>query len=455
MAPTGAQDLLAELLVPGRVLEADVISVFEDHAMLALGRGIRLEVSLQAPVKEGQRLQLQVQPRGAAPAQGGGPRPVVLKLLGTVPQGNRPEGQGPAQGRAAVTRGTLPGPVPAGNSGQPAGSPGTVPGERTPASLSQAGAQQSGGVEAGPAQSAGVAGGEQAPAAGQAGPSQAARPQSPVAAGPAGQAGPTPPDGPAAVSADQVKPRAGTPPADPGGPEKQAAAGPAPQPDAGPARTAPGGAVQQAPGEAVQQAPGGAAQQAPGRAVQPAPALHTAGLQSAGPQAREVQQAAGPSLQPDMQAAPARTARLEAPVAGAVPQSQASQTVLPQVVWLPIPLPGGKQAWAQLVVQEEPERERRDPTAGPAHQVRLWWETPSLGSVQVTLDARDRSLTAVFTTPAPDTRLAVEDQLPALQQRLAAVGFPEARLGSRQPLPGESVGPTVPPEAAGRLDKRI
>ncbi|MDB4895807.1 MAG: hypothetical protein JWN15_2069, partial [Firmicutes bacterium] len=59
---TAQPDLMTELLTPGRLLEADVVSVFQDRAVLSFGRGMRLEVSLQAELTEGQRVRVQVQP---------------------------------------------------------------------------------------------------------------------------------------------------------------------------------------------------------------------------------------------------------------------------------------------------------------------------------------------------------------------------------------------------------
>lgn len=126
----------------------------------------------------------------------------------------------------------------------------------------------------------------------------------------------------------------------------------------------------------------------------------------------------------------------------------------PQVLWLPIPLPQGGQGWAQILVQEDAPR--KDPTRSgqPVHQVRLWWETPALGAVQVAMDASNTTLTAIFTVGEAAARLDVEGALPDLQRRLTDAGFPEARLGTRQAQPGEPVGP-LKVDDPGRLDRRM
>ena len=63
----------SRLFLPGRLLEAEVVSVYQDRAILAFGRGIRLEVALRAPLREGERVRLRVEPRG--PGRG-----LVLRL---------------------------------------------------------------------------------------------------------------------------------------------------------------------------------------------------------------------------------------------------------------------------------------------------------------------------------------------------------------------------------------
>lgn len=232
-----APDLLADLFVPGRVLEADVVSVFADRAILAFRQGLRLEVTVQTLLSEGQRVRVQVQPPlpGGESASAGSPQPVVLKLVSLLA---RPEGEG------------------------------------------------------------------------------------------------------AAVSGQTVK--------------------------------------------------------------------------------------------------------------GSL---QVSPTAV-QIFWVPLPVPGGGQGWAQVQVQEEPDAQRRSPGDPAGPQVRIWWETPALGAVQVALSASGPDLSALFTAAATDTRSEIVQGLSGLQARLGGVGFPEARLGCRAPMPGEAIEP-LRPEGAGRLDRRI
>jgi hypothetical protein len=226
-----APDLLTELFTPGRVLTAEVVSVFQDRAMLSFGRGIRLEVALQAPLQEGQRVQVQVQPAPAQPESH-----MVLKVIGPAPDAGT-----------------------------------TVPTGQTTAVQGQA-------------------------------------------------------------------------PAQPGA---------------------------------------------------------------------------------------------------------------PQVMWLPIPLPDGTRGWAQLQIQEDdPPRKAARQGGGPAHKVRIWWETPALGPVQATLEATGSSLSTIFTAAVGDSRESLQAQLPDLQHHLAQAGFPEARLGCRQAARGEAVEPAKG-DGSSRLDQRM
>lgn len=121
-------------------------------------------------------------------------------------------------------------------------------------------------------------------------------------------------------------------------------------------------------------------------------------------------------------------------------------------VWLPIPTPTGGQAWTQLHVL--PEAPRRSQGISPARQIRIWWETPELGAVQVMLDSESIDLSAIFTVVNPESRTQIESNLAALQARLAEAGFPEARLGCRQARPGEAVEP-FRPDGPHRLDTRF
>lgn len=134
-------------------------------------------------------------------------------------------------------------------------------------------------------------------------------------------------------------------------------------------------------------------------------------------------------------------------------QPQQSQPGGQHLQWLPIPLPGGGQAWAQLVVQEEAPKRSTGRPHGPVHHVRLWWDTPGLGAVQVTMDAAGMILNALFTTEMDETRAAVEQSLPALQERLRLAGFDETRLGARQAPAGETIEPAR--EEIPRLDRRL
>ncbi|HYG58823.1 MAG TPA: hypothetical protein VD902_12265, partial [Symbiobacteriaceae bacterium] len=155
-----APDLMTELLTPGKVLDADVVSVYQDKAVLAFGRGVRLEVTLQTPLQEGQRVRVQVQPQPQGPQQtgqgqtqgqsparasrqaaatGAQPAPVILKVIGSVP----PEASGRAQ--APVQAGQAPaqaGQAPA-QAGQAPAQAGQAPAQagQAPAQAGQAPAQ--------------------------------------------------------------------------------------------------------------------------------------------------------------------------------------------------------------------------------------------------------------------------------------------------------------------------
>lgn len=136
------------------------------------------------------------------------------------------------------------------------------------------------------------------------------------------------------------------------------------------------------------------------------------------------------------------------------PASAQAQPASPQVMWLPIPLPDGSQGWAQLHVQEDASPRTRAAKGGPAQQVRIWWETPALGAVQVSMEAATGRLSAIFTTASSESRMQVEESVPDLRQRLAEAGFPEASVGCRTAPPGEPVAP-MRVEGASRLDRRL
>ncbi len=142
------------------------------------------------------------------------------------------------------------------------------------------------------------------------------------------------------------------------------------------------------------------------------------------------------------------------PGGGSAAAQQGQTTPVAGPVWLPIPLPDGKQGWAQIAVDEEPEAPGRTRGGTPAHRVRIWWETPQLGPVQVSLEASGSSLAALFTAQQEEGRRRIEGGLSDLQERLRAAGFPEARIGTRRPLPGEQVTP-VRTDRPGRLDRRM
>lgn len=319
-----APDLLTELLTPGKVLDADVVSVYQNKAMLSFGRGVRLEVTLQTPLQEGQRVRVQVQPQGTAPGTPQAPT--------QAPTQASAQAQAPAQG------------APQG----PAQAP--TPAQGAPQTQAQA----------------------QAPMARQA--------PAPVVLKILGT---VPPDDAARAAA--VGPRAGQTQATQAQPAQAQASAATPRP-------APLGDL--------------AATALPG---QPAPVAN---------------------------------------------QAQAQQPVTPQVLWLPIPLPGGSQGWAQIHIQEDDSPRARALKGGPVQQVRIWWETPALGPVQVTMDAAPASLSAIFTAAAADSKSLLDQTMGELRQRLAEAGFPEARVGSRAPAPGEAVEPARI-DGASRLDKRL
>ncbi|MFZ5818136.1 MAG: flagellar hook-length control protein FliK, partial [Bacillota bacterium] len=151
--------------------------------------------------------------------------------------------------------------------------------------------------------------------------------------------------------------------------------------------------------------------------------------------------------------AQAQAAELPQPAAQAPLAQARTEAGQPPLIWIPIPLENGKQGWAQLQIQEGESGQRRDGRA--SHQVRLWWETPALGQIQVTLDASGPSLTALFTVLLASIRQGVERGLTELQQRLAEAGFDEVQVGCRQVRPGESIGPALPAGSGPRLDRRL
>lgn len=257
-----APDLLSEMLTPGKVLDAEVISRYGDKAMLSLGRNLRIEVTVQAPLTEGQRVRVQVQPREQGGQAGESRAPIILKVMGELE-------------------------------------------------------------------------------------------------------------------------------------------------------------------------PGGTIVYTPGR------------LQTAAPTAGAAQAHQAGSVHLPAGAVPVQEGAVQ-------PQTQPGQ---PQVMWLPIPLPQGGQAWAQVHVQEESPRKGRA-HKGAVHQVRIFWDTPGLGPIQVSMDTASTALTALFTVAVAESRTTLEEHLPELRQRLQEAGFAETRLGARQQRPGEAMEP-VKSDEAGRLDLRV
>ncbi|HEY8347467.1 MAG TPA: flagellar hook-length control protein FliK [Symbiobacteriaceae bacterium] len=125
--------------------------------------------------------------------------------------------------------------------------------------------------------------------------------------------------------------------------------------------------------------------------------------------------------------------------------------LIPEVTWVPLDLPGGRQGWVQLAVQRDgPDREA-ETGEGRDLQVRLWWETPALGPVGVTLTGTGNRLTVRFLVRNPDSLRRVTEALPELEAALREDGFQRLRLACH-PLP-EGEGPV-----GGRgwtLDRRL
>jgi hypothetical protein len=142
------------------------------------------------------------------------------------------------------------------------------------------------------------------------------------------------------------------------------------------------------------------------------------------------------------------------PAAAAPISAQApNQAQTPQIMWLPIPLANGEQGWVQIHVEQEAKKAGRQ-SDDPGHQVRLWWQTPTLGAIQVTLDSSRGGLASIFTVQQPESKQRVDEQLPHLRERLVAVGFPDARVGARQAAPSETIEP-VRIEGLYRVDRQM
>lgn len=131
------------------------------------------------------------------------------------------------------------------------------------------------------------------------------------------------------------------------------------------------------------------------------------------------------------------------------PPPEARPDSAPQIVWLPIPLPGGGSGWAQLRIDPESQADQGEAKA-PA-KVSLWWETPGLGPLRAELEASGESLGARFGTAKPESLNQLQEGMDALTERLTAAGFTRVQAGARL-LPS----PPAPEAASGvaRLDQR-
>lgn len=459
----GPQPTLADFLAPGRFLTAEVVSVFEDRAILSLARGVLLEVRLQTPLAERQHVALQVAAQQGAMAGTDPESTVVLRFLGQVREkregaqqgGPRTGTQAPVQREGAgVPRttaadieaggrraGPLQTDIPAGRTAPPpppravvyepptgwrdqapqeAGRPAPGPAQTAPRtdSPSPTPPPTQGTAPGAGQQSGATTGGAQAP---QAGAPEAAPGSAPVPGAPAATQAPV---GQTPVPAAQPTPATPLPDA----------AQPAPQ------AAAPQGAHAQA---AAPLAPD-AGQGAPPAASQ-SPLPSAAAAPAAGPQSQGAP-AAQPAAVPEQAAAPAAAPpQVQAP---AVPVSVPGE----MVAWLPIPLPGGGQGWAQIKVEEDRRRKAKRP-GEQYYQIRIWWETANLGTVQVLLDAAPEGrLAGLFTVAAAALRAGIEERLPRLEEALAEAGYPAAHLATRVSQPGEQQGPAA---GSNHFDRRV
>lgn len=442
---TTPQQTLADFLAPGRVLTADVVSVFQERAVLALARGVLLEVRLQRPLAEGARVRLQVAGHQPAPQGKGEATTITLRLLGAAPGAASGSTAATAQPTAATTQAQsasqtaaqAQGAPPQGASiaatqaGAPTGSTPTSPQPGAPA------------PQAGPAATTAPS---QSVPPGNTAAGRAAPPTAPTSDVPAGRPAVPPPPLPMTYG-----PPTGWAPAptDPSAPLPRT-----PQP------TVPGGDQQQAPTAAQQSlASAPSAQTAPPTTPTLAQAPVSQGAQPvpADPGAMLTPRPNGPEAAPAPVPAPpteqaARTLATAAQQAAppSVIQQAAAAVQADGVSWIPIPLPGGQQGWAQITAEEDTAT--RSKGRERTHQIRIWWETPRLGAVQVLLDTLSEGrLIGLFTVPAATARTSIETRLPELVESLAQAGFPAAQLGARPPQPGQ---PVQPESRSGRLDRR-
>lgn len=131
------------------------------------------------------------------------------------------------------------------------------------------------------------------------------------------------------------------------------------------------------------------------------------------------------------------------------PEPESRPDANPQIVWLPVPLPGGGSGWAQLRIDPEGPSDQVDAKASA--KVSLWWETPGLGPLKAELEANGEALNAKFGTAKPDALQRLNEGMADLAERLTAAGFARVQAGAR-------LLPTPPaPETASvalRLDQR-
>ncbi|HLO01525.1 MAG TPA: flagellar hook-length control protein FliK [Symbiobacteriaceae bacterium] len=131
------------------------------------------------------------------------------------------------------------------------------------------------------------------------------------------------------------------------------------------------------------------------------------------------------------------------------PPAEARTDPTPQLVWLPVPLPGGGSGWVQLRIDPEAQSDQGD-TKSPA-KVSLWWETPGLGPLRADLEASGEALLARFGSAKPDALSRLQAGMAGLTERLTAAGFARVQAGARllpsPPAPEASTGVT-------RLDQR-
>lgn len=135
---------------------------------------------------------------------------------------------------------------------------------------------------------------------------------------------------------------------------------------------------------------------------------------------------------------------------------QHSSEAQPQLVaWLRIPLQGNRQGWAQLSLRTE--RDGGGQLAGAEssrlREVHLWWETPELGEVGVTLTGAGKALTVGFQVRRPESLQRVAASLSSLEADLKAAGFPNPTLACRPLREGEKSGPV--PAGGLALDRRL